>query len=64
MCLDEAALTQMVLPDLKGKFITPKGYLDMDTDKRAVVQDLVQGTLTTNVNKHVKAKVLEVRACV
>ena len=60
--LDEAALTNMALPDLKGKTIASKGYIDMDADKRAEVHDLVQDSLSKNVNKHVKSKVLEVSA--
>ena len=60
--LDEAALTNMALPDLKGKTIASKEYVDMDADKRAEVHDLVQDSLSKNVNKHVKSKVLEVIA--
>ena len=33
----------------------------MHPEKRAVVEDLVQGSLTKSVNKHVKGKVLEVK---
>lgn len=33
----------------------------MHPEKRAVVEDLVQGSLTKSVNKHIKGKVLEVK---
>ena len=58
--LDEVALTNLALPDLKGKTIASKQYVDMDAHKRAEVHDLVQGSLSKNINKHVKSKVLEV----
>ena len=50
----------MAMPDLKGKTIASRSFVDMQPEKRAVVEDLVQGSLTKSVNKHVKGKVLEV----
>ena len=54
-------LTKVDMPDLKGKTVASRSFVDMHPEKRAGVEDLVTGSLKKSVNKHVKGKVLEVR---